>query len=182
MRITPVTKPYEPDVAEALKKMMPPNSGVEPLELFRILATHSRLGRRMTSLGGVFLRSEQLSLRERELIVLRTTALSRCEYEWGVHVTWLASPAGLTDQDVAATWSEDTSSHFAGKDALVIRLVDELHAASTVSDELWSELADEWGEPALVELVALVGFYKLISFVANATGARPEAWAARFPG
>ncbi len=181
MRIEPVTSPYTPEVAAALAKMMPPGTGAEPLALFRILATHKYLGKRMTSLGGVFLRSEQLSLREREVVILRTTARNHCEYEWGVHVAWLAKPAGLSDDDVARTTDLAAPPQFEGRDALLVRLVDELHTTSTVSDELWAELAAEWKPPALVELIALVGFYQLISFVANATGARHEDWAASFP-
>lgn len=180
MRIEPVCAPYSPEVTEALAKMMPPGTGVEPLALFRIMARHLRLGRRMTSLGGVFLRSTELSLRERELVILRVTAHHRCEYEWGVHTTWLAGPAGLSDAEVAATL-EPAPDGFAGRDALLIALVDELCATSRVSDALWADLAAEWPAAALVELVALVGFYTLISMLANATAASHEPWAARFP-
>lgn len=182
MRITPVSAPYAPEVAEALSKMMPPAVDVEPLSLFRIMARHLRLGRRMTSLGGVFLRSDQLSLRERELVILRVTARHGCEYEWGVHKSWLAAPAGLSDDEVAATLDLASTDAFTGRDALVVRLADELGTTSRVSAELGAALEAEWDEPALVELFALVGFYTLISFVANAAGAELEPWAARFSG
>lgn len=180
MRIEPVTKPYEPDVAEALGKMMPPGSGVEPLALFRILARHKWLRQRVTSLGAVFLRSERLSLRERELAILRTTARCGCEYEWGVHVSWVSGPAGLTRADVAATLELGSTAHFDAADELVIRVVDALCASGTIDDALWAEAAARWDGVTLVELISLVGFYHLISFVANAAGAAPEPWAARF--
>ena len=37
-----------------------------------------------------------LSLRHRELLILRTTARCGAEYEWGVHVQVFAAKAGLS--------------------------------------------------------------------------------------
>lgn len=71
---------------------------------------------------------------------------------------------------------------WSGRDALLIRLVDELHDQSTVSDGLWAELAREWNVQQLLELLVLVGWYHTIAFVANAVRVQPEDWAARFPG
>ncbi len=58
--------------------------GAAPLMLFRVVAGNARAWDkfRATSLldGG------PLSLREREIVIDRTCALTGCEYEWGVHV------------------------------------------------------------------------------------------------
>jgi 4-carboxymuconolactone decarboxylase len=62
-----------------------------------------------------------------------------------------------------------------------VRLVDELHDSSRVGNALWAELRAEWSEAQLVELVALVGFYHLISFCANAFRLPLEPYGARFP-
>ena len=70
-------------------------------------------------------------------------------------------------------WSE--------RQSLLVRLVDELHDTGTVSDALWSKLAAEWQPPELVELVATVGFYHLVSFTANALGVELEDYGERFP-
>jgi hypothetical protein len=67
------------------------------------------------------------------------------------------------------------------RERLLIRLVDELHDTSTVSDELWMELSKHWTVPQLLELLVMVGWYHTISFVANVIGIEQEAWAARFP-
>ena len=71
-------------------------------------------------------------------------------------------------------WSE--------REALLVRLVDELHDTGTVSAELWDELAAQWNVAQLVELVATVGFYHFVSFTANALGVEPEEYGERFPG
>ena len=55
-----------------------------------------------------------------------------------------------------------------------MQLVDELHDTGTVSDALWAKLAAEWDAAQLVELIATVGFYHLVSFTANALGVELE--------
>jgi hypothetical protein len=70
-------------------------------------------------------------------------------------------------------WSE--------RERLLVRLVDELHETGTIPDELWTGLAAKWDPPALVELVATVGFYHLVSFTANAFRVDLEEHAERFP-
>ena len=181
-RISPLEAPYDPPVAEALTKMMPPGTGMAPLAIFRTLAHNLEVGRSMASLGGRLLASKQLDIGTRELAILRTTARCGAEYEWGVHVTWLARAAGLTDEQVYATvhgsaddpvWSETQ--------ALVVSLVDELHATSAVSDALWDALGARWDAPTLVELMVVIGFYHAISFVVNGAQVTPEVWADRFP-
>jgi hypothetical protein len=67
------------------------------------------------------------------------------------------------------------------RDRLLVRLVDELHDTATVSDGLWAELAAEWSEPQLLELVICAGWYRLISQVINAARIELEPWAERFP-
>ena len=49
-----------------------------------------------------------------------------------------------------------------------------------VSDGLWQALRAEFTETQLVELVALTGFYHLISFATNAFRIPLESYAARF--
>ena len=44
-----------------------------------------------------------LSLREREIVIDRTCALTGCEYEWGVHVAIFAGAAELTEEQIRAT-------------------------------------------------------------------------------
>jgi alkylhydroperoxidase family enzyme len=50
-----------------------------------------------------------------------------------------------------------------------------------VSDELWAALREHFAEEQLIELVALAGFYHLISFVTNALRIPLESCGARFP-
>jgi alkylhydroperoxidase family enzyme len=176
-RIQPLEPPYEPDVEAYLTKLMPAHSGLEPLRIFRTLAVNFDLATRMRPLSAGLLAHGSIAARERELVILRTTALNGAEYEWGVHATFFKE---LSEEEIRGSvpgqsydWNES--------DALLIRLCDELNATATVSDELWNELRQHWSDAQLIELVVLAGWYRTISGVINAAGLEPERWAARFP-
>lgn len=175
-RIEPVSPPYAPAVAEDLAKLMPP--GVPPLQLFRTLAHNPRVLRRVRK-GGL-LDAGAITLRDRELVILRTTALCGSEYEWGVHVAFFAAAAGFTAAQIAATVTGDPAA-FSDAEGAILALCAALHATARVPDELWQRLAASYRADQLVELVALAGQYHMISYVTNALGVALEPAAPRFP-
>jgi len=180
-RITPVEAPYAPDVGEQLQRMMPP--GVEPIGLFRTFVRNMPMATAMHRWGAYEL-GPQLSLpmRQREIVIDRTCARCRCEYEWGVHVRFFAERVGLT--------ADQTSSlvHGAPSDAcwtepaerLLIELVDQLHDHADVDDRLWDDLRVHLSDPQLLDVVLLCGWYHAISFVATAARVACEPGAPRF--
>lgn len=177
-RLSPLAPPYAPEVApllEALRFGMP-----EPLALFRTLAHSPRVLDRVKN-GGLLDRGP-VSLRLRELAILRTTARCGAGYEWGVHVAGFAGKAGLSEADVEATATLGPREHvWTEPEALVLELVDALHDTSHVDDALYGKCAAAFTPDVLVELVALVGFYHLISFQVNALGIAREAFAPSLP-
>ena len=183
-RLVPVdAKPADPQLAEELARWMPPGAGVEPLVLFRTLARHPALMQAMRPLGAYILgRRFGLSLRQRELLIDRVCARCGCEYEWGVHATAFGAAAGLDEAALRATVHGTASdSAWSDDDRLLVRLVDELHDTARVSDDLWRALAARWPEETLLELLALVGWYHVIAFVANGARVQREPWARGFP-
>ena len=177
-RVTPLEPPYPEAVQAALARVMP--EGVAPLALFRTLAVNERVFLRLMA-GGLLDRGS-ISLREREIVIDRACARCGSEYEWGVHVAFFAERVGLTPEQVAATCGPEAAADaFPARERLLIRLVDTLHERARVSDTLWTALREHWSEAQLVELVALAGFYHLISFLTNALRIPPEPYGARFP-
>jgi alkylhydroperoxidase family enzyme len=175
-RIAPLEPPYTPEVEAALTKWMPKGSrgAVAPLSLFRTIARHERLSDRARALGAVFLGHGTLPVRVRELVILRTCARCGADYEWGVHATAFAAAAGIDGATLAATRSEDTP---AGEDGPIVRAADELHDHGTIEDGTWAELAARFDDEQLLELLALAGFYHLVSFLANGARVELEPWA-----
>jgi len=177
-RVEPLSPPYGVEVAEDLAKLMPP--GVPPIGLFRTLAKNPRVLRRIRR-GGL-LDKGSITLRQRELIILRTTALARAEYEWGVHAAFFGAAAGFDAEHLYATvWLGPDAPCFAPDEALLVRACDELHATAQLGDGLWASLRATFAEDQLVELLVLAGLYRMIAYVVNGTGVALEPAAPRFP-
>ena len=181
-RIAPLEPPYDPELKAMLDKWMPPNSGVEPLALFRTLAIHRELASRARPFGSGILGKGLVEPRLREVMIHRTCALTGAEYEWGVHVMGFGKPLGFTDEQLAATVHGDADDPvWSDAERAVFRLADELHRTCTVSDELFEELEQHFDAPQIVELCLTSGWYHAISYVINAARTPLEPWAARFP-
>ena len=181
-RITPVEPPYDAELKAMLDKWMPPNSGVEPLALFRTLALHPELASRARPLGAGLLGKGLVEPRLREVMIHRTCALTGAEYEWGVHVVGFGNPLGFSDEQLASSVHGDAADPvWEDAERAVFRLADELHDTSTVSDELFEELERHFDAAQIIELCVTSGWYHAISYVINAARIPLEPWAARFP-
>jgi len=182
-RIPPLEPPYDADLQALLTKMTPPGAP-EILALFRVLAHHPVLADRMTGWGGFLLgRKALVPLRDREVVIDRVCARCGAEYEWGVHVAAFTQAAGFSpEQNTAIARGRADDPALGEKDRLLVRLVDELHDTSDVSDALWRELETHYSPPQLIELLMLAGWYHAISYVCRAARVPLEKWGARFPG
>ena len=137
-RITPAEPPYEPEIAAALERIMPP--GVPPLVLFRAMAQSPRVFAKM--FAGGLLDKGPLSLRQREIVIDRTTARLGCEYEWGVHIALFAERAGFTPEHVAATVADTgDAACWTPDEQCLISAVDDLVDRRTIADKTWAALA-----------------------------------------
>lgn len=171
-RIAPLDAPYAAATQQAFDRVMPP--GMAPLALFRTIAHSPRVLQRL--FAGNLLDPGSITLRERELIILRTCARCGCDYEWGVHAALFARAAELSAAEVAATQARTTAAG-AGDLPLLLRAVDELHDSASIADATWQELAARYQPGQLLEIIALTGYYHTISFIANACRVAPEPFA-----
>jgi alkylhydroperoxidase family enzyme len=181
VRIQPVNPPYDHDTGEQLAKMMP--AGVEPILLFRTFAKNLAMASAMGSWGRYELsRKLSLSMRDREILIDRTCARCRCQYEWGVHIAFFAERVGLSTAQIAsithggaddACWTDE-------RDRLLIRAADALHENATIADALHEQLAAELAENELLDVYMLCGWYHAISYAANAAGVELEPGAPTF--
>jgi len=169
-RLPPLEPPYPDDAAAELAKLA-------PIALFRALAHNPRVLGRVRR-GGL-LDPGAISLRDRELVILRTCALCGTEYEWGVHVAGFARAAGLTRAELAATITGDLAT-LSDADRPLLELCDALHRTATVDDALWTRLAAHRAPDQLVELLALAGQYHAIAYLANGLAIAVEPGAPRF--
>ena len=176
-RIAPLDPPYPPDIQQQFDRIM---RGAPPLVLFRVMAGHARAWEKFRA-GGLLDRGP-LSLREREIVIDRTCALNRCEYEWGVHVAVFAGPAHLTAEQVRATVLDGAAAPcWPEAERALIAAVDALHHRATLSDAEFKTLSSHYDEAQILEIMLLCGFYRTVSYLANGLALPLEENAARFP-
>ena len=182
-RIAPLVAPFTPEIEAELARWMPPGSPMPPLALFRTLATDPPLAQAMHPLGSFLLsRRFALPLREREIVIARVCARCGSDYEWGVHVAAFGAAAGLGEAQVTATHAPGLPAGvWSMREELLVRAVDELHEHGRIGDALWDDLAAQFDQRQLLELLVLCGWYHLISFVANGARVEHEAWARVLP-
>jgi alkylhydroperoxidase family enzyme len=167
--------------------MMPKDSPVEPLKLFRTFARNLPFSAAMGPLGGYLLSRGRdggagYDVRARELVIDRVTARCACEYEWGVHIASYARKAELTDDQIYSTvhgGPEDPC--WDARDRAVLSMADELHDFGSLTDATFATLSVHYSEAIIIELLALAGWYHAISYVANGARTELEDWAPRFP-
>ena len=176
-RIAPLDPPYPPEIQQQFDRIM---RGAPPLVLFRTIAGSARAWEKFAA--GSLLDRGPLSLREREIVIDRTCALTRCEYEWGVHVATFAGPAHLTEEQVRATvlGGADAPCWSPAEQAL-ITAVDALHVRATLSDAEFAALSAHYDDAKILEIMLLCGFYRTVSYLANGLALPLEEKAARFP-
>lgn len=176
-RIAHAQPPFSAGIQASLDAVM---RGNPPLLLFTTLARDPRLFQKFFAAG--LLDRGHLSLRQREIVIARTTARCGSEYEWGVHIALFASRAGFDDAQILslargqaqdACWSEE--------DRPLIVLCDVLHADCTIDDALWQTLKASFSDEGMLELLMLAGFYRTVSYLTNALRLPHEPGAARFP-
>lgn len=181
VRIQPLDPPFAPDVAAQLAAMMP--AGAPPIGLFRMFVRNLPMATAMSGWGGYELsRRLSLTLREREIVILRTCARCGCEYEWGVHVMAFSRRAGLTGEQIASLThgTPDDACWTAGRERVLVRVADALHDAADVGDDLWTAARGVLDETQLLDLLLLCGWYHAISFAARAARLDLEPGAPRF--
>jgi alkylhydroperoxidase family enzyme len=176
-RIAQLEPPYAPEIQQQFDHIM---RGAPPLTLFRVIAGNARAWEKFRA--GSLLDRGPFTLREREIVIDRTCALTGCEYEWGVHVATFAGAAPLTDEQVRATVLDGADAACWSKsEQAMIAAVDALHARATLSDAEFAALSAHYDDAKIFEIILLCGFYRTVSYLANGLDLPLETNAARFP-
>lgn len=136
------------------------------LNLFTTLANHPDLFRRWMGFARHSERST-LGARERELLILRTSHLCGCRYEWLHHVA-IGRECGLTDDEIERVRRGPDALGWSEADTAVLVAVDQLHEGQRIDDELWSRLTAMWSTTQVLDAIFTIGLYVQIAMAANA--------------
>jgi len=155
-------------------------TGGRPPHIFTTLARHRGLFRRWLWFAGALMPGGKLPRADSELVILRVAHNCNSEYEWVQHER-IARTAGLSAQDVQRVRSGPAADGWSARQRLLLRAVDELHAARTISAPLWHELEAELSEVDLIELCLLTGHYEMLAMTLNALAVEPDTLPAEPP-
>ena len=109
-----------------------------------------------------------LSVRDRELLILRIGWLTQSGYEFSQHVR-IAYDNGFTEGEIerikqggAAGWDE--------KEGALVRAAEELHGDAFISDETWAILQKYFTTENIGDIIFTVGNYNLLAMALNSFG------------
>lgn len=139
------------------------------LNALGMLALHPRLTTAYHTFNGHILFATTLTVRQRELLVLRVAAVRDAEYEWAQHAV-LAGDAGIDAGEVARVAEGPDAPGWSPLEAAMLRAVDELVADALVTEATWKVLAAELDERQLMDLVFTVGAYDLLAMAFRTFG------------
>lgn len=147
--------------------------GTAPPNLFLTLGRQRRLFRGWLRFAARLMPLGTLPRRETELVILRVAHLRGCAYEWEHH-RHLGRRAGVTTEDVERVASGPDAPGWSERERALLGAVDELHAHGDLADEGWEAVRRHLDEPALIELVLLVGHYEMLATAIGTLRIQPD--------
>jgi alkylhydroperoxidase family enzyme len=112
--------------------------------------------------------------RAREIVIMRVSALTGCDYVWSVHQSKYAGPAGLTPQEIEALRDWRKSGVYGEKERALLAYVDAMTQDVAVPDAVFNGMREHFSERAVVELTVLVAAYNMHTRVLRALDIDPE--------
>ena len=104
-----------------------------------------------------------LSERIRQLAILKTCKLNRCQYTVASY-SELAQKEGWTNEQIEAIDDYVNSDLFNYYEKEVLQLAEQItEAPDEIQDEFWAQLNNHYTSDQVVELVTLIGFFNMIN-------------------
>ena len=169
-RIAPLT---DAELTDDQKEVLKP-FGNRVLNIFRTLARAPKALARFNEWGSYVLsRRNDLSPREREIVILRTGFLCKSGYEWTQHVA-IGKREGLTDDEIARI-KKGAEAGWSAADAALIRASDELHKDQFIGDATWKSLGEHFTQKQCMDVVFTAAQYTQVSMFLNTFGVQLDA-------
>jgi len=131
-----------------------------------ILIRHPELYEAHIELSKKFLANAEISVRDRELAILRVGWLSQAPFEWASHVK-IGKQNGITSDEIEWLIAGSAASGWNDHERAVLCAVEELNFDSMITDKTWATLEQTYSDKQLIELVMLIGQYKALAYLQN---------------
>lgn len=137
------------------------------LNLFKVWAYSVSSIRDVISLGADHYAGLELPPHIRELVILLTAHLNKCEYEWVQHVT-PAKTFGVTDAQIASIQKlAFAEADFKPKEMAAMRFTMAVVSDPQIADDVFQLGQANFSNRELVEIVELIGYYWMAGRIAT---------------
>jgi len=157
--------------ADELSASMGNKGGAEISPVFRLFFRHFPLFRRTIDMSVQLMAKGELSAREREIAIMRTTWLCGAPNPYGEHVE-VGRSIGMTEDELRRLTIGSTAPGWSDHERTMLKGVEELCEHHAVSDEVWDALARVWTDKQQIEFPAVVGQYIASAIMHNSLRTR----------
>jgi len=176
----------------ANRERLPPIAAEKMTKEQRLAAEEFKAGRGYDLIGpfAVMVRSPEVMLRAKglgdylrfrnvlpkrvsEMVILLTAREWTQEFEWSHHYSY-ALEAGLAPAIIGAIADGRRPQGMAEDEAAAYDFAVELQRRKSVSDATYAEACRVFGEPGVIDLIGVVGYYSLLAMMMNVARTEPD--------
>jgi len=162
--------PAQRTVAEAI--MSGPRKGMSGP--FNAWLRSPELADRLQKVGEYVRFNTSLDKRLNEMAIIMTAQYWGSQYEWYAHAP-LAIKAGLDPEIVAALGAGKKPEKMKDDEAIVWEFTTQLRRDHHVDDAIYAKAVETFGENGVMDLVAVNGYYDVVSMTLNVSHVAPPA-------
>lgn len=133
---------------------------------FNIMLRSPAVGNLVQALGGELRFKSSIPSKLNELAIMVTARYWTSQYEWYAHCR-LAIEAGLDPAKAKDVAENRRPANMDDDEAMIYDFSRELHETKGVSDANFKRVKDRFGERGLFDLIAVNGYYSLVSMILN---------------
>jgi len=164
-RIPLVVPGSRAELAEIEERILLERGRISPL--YQILLNAPEIAQGWESLLTAIRNRNSLSPAIREMIILRVAILNNAEYEFDAHVPH-AIKAGISDIKINSLRELPLSDVFDDQEKLILELTDVMTKNVQVPDTLFNRVKPKFNDQEILELVATISAYNMVSRLLNA--------------
>jgi len=162
--------PAQRGVAEAV--MSGPRGGLRGP--FNAWLRSPELADRLQKVGEYLRFNTSLDKRINEMAIIMTAQAWGSQYEWYAHAP-LALKAGLDPSIVEAIGAGRKPEKMKDDEAIVWEFTTQLRRDHAVNDEIYAKAVAQFGEQGVMDLIAVNGYYDVVSMTLNVARVVPPA-------
>lgn len=148
-------------------------TGTEPPAIFTTLGRARRTYWAWMTFAGALMPFGHLPRRESELVILRVAHLRDSAYE-RAHHEQLGRRAGLSPSEIDRSAIDDLDAGWSTRDRAILDTVDVFVHTDDVDEDTWTTLRSHLSERETVELLLLIGNYRMLAGVLHVLRVSPD--------